>query len=71
MSSITGKTRVCGIIGDPIEHSMSPVMHNAAFEALDLDYAYLPFRVRREELPEAIAGIRMRRSPPYENTRKT
>ena len=58
MSSITGKTRVCGIIGDPIEHSMSPVMHNAAFEALGLDYAYLPFRVRREELPEAIAGIR-------------
>ncbi len=58
MSSITGKTRICGIIGDPIEHSMSPVMHNAAFEALGLDYAYLPFRVRREELPEAIAGIR-------------
>ena len=58
MSSITGKTRVCGIIGDPIEHSMSPVMHNAAFEVLGLDYAYLPFRVRREELPEAIAGIR-------------
>ncbi len=58
MSSITGKTKVCGIIGDPIEHSMSPVMHNAAFEALGLDYAYLPFRVRREELPEAIAGIR-------------
>ncbi|MEE9366227.1 MAG: shikimate dehydrogenase [Dehalococcoidales bacterium] len=58
MSSITGKTRVCGIIGDPIEHSMSPVMHNAAFEALGLGYAYLPFRVRREELPEAIAGIR-------------
>jgi shikimate dehydrogenase len=58
MNSITGKTKVCGIIGDPIEHSMSPVMHNAAFEALGLDYAYLPFRVRREELPEAIAGIR-------------
>jgi shikimate dehydrogenase len=58
MSSITGKTVICGIIGDPIEHSMSPVMHNAAFEALGLDYAYLPFRVRREELPKAITGIR-------------
>ncbi len=58
MNSITGKTKVCGIIGDPIEHSMSPVMHNAAFEALGLDYAYLPFRVRREELPGAVVGIR-------------
>ncbi len=58
MNSITGKTKVCGIIGDPIEHSMSPVMHNAAFEALGLDYAYLPFRVRQEELPGAVAGIR-------------
>jgi len=58
MSSITGKTKVCGIIGDPIEHSMSPVMHNAAFEALGLDYAYLPFHVRQEELPGAVVGIR-------------
>ena len=58
MNSITGKTKVCGIIGDPIEHSMSPVMHNAAFEALGLDYAYLPFHVRQEELPGAVVGIR-------------
>jgi len=58
MSSITGKTRVCGIIGDPIEHTMSPVMHNAAFKTLGLGYVYLPFRVRREELPSAVAGIR-------------
>ena len=58
MNSITGTTKICGIIGDPIEHSMSPVMHNAAFQALGLDYVYLPFHVRREELPGAIAGIR-------------
>ena len=58
MSAITGKTKVCGIIGDPIEHSMSPVMHNAVFQVLGLDYVYLPFHVRREELPGAIAGIR-------------
>jgi len=37
---------------------MSPAMHNAAFSALGLDYTYLPFRVRREELPGAIAGVR-------------
>ncbi len=58
MSSITGKTRICGIIGDPIAHSMSPAMHNAAFRALGLDYAYLPFHVRQEELQDAVAGLR-------------
>ncbi|MFQ5997230.1 MAG: shikimate dehydrogenase [Dehalococcoidales bacterium] len=55
---ISGKTKVCGIIGDPIEHTMSPVMHNAAFRELGLDYVYLPFRVRQEELGKAIAGMR-------------
>ena len=55
---ISGKTRVCGIIGDPVEHSLSPVMHNAAFEELNLDFVYVPFRVRREELGEAIIGAR-------------
>ncbi|HEY50650.1 MAG TPA: shikimate dehydrogenase [Dehalococcoidia bacterium] len=58
MSSISGKTKICGIIGDPIEHTMSPAMHNAAFGALDLDYIYLPFRVRREELKGAMNGMR-------------
>ena len=55
---ISGKTRVCGVIGDPIEHTMSPVMHNAAFSELGIDYVYLPFRVRKKELGEAIAGAR-------------
>jgi len=55
---ISGKTRVCGIIGDPIEHTLSPVMHNAAFEELNLDFVYVAFRVRREELREAIIGAR-------------
>ncbi len=58
MNSITGKTKLCGIIGDPIEHTMSPAMHNAAFEALGIDYTYLPFRVRPEELKNAIAGLK-------------
>ena len=55
---ISGKTKVCGIIGDPIEHTMSPVMHNAAFRKLGLDYVYLAFPVRREELDKAVAGVR-------------
>lgn len=55
---ISGKTRVCGIIGDPVEHTMSPAMHNAAFKKLGLDYVYLPFQVKKEELGRAIDGIR-------------
>ncbi len=55
---ISGKTKICGIIGDPIEHTMSPAMHNAAFQRLELDYWYLPFRVKKEGLGKAIDGMR-------------
>ncbi|MEE8413322.1 MAG: shikimate dehydrogenase [Dehalococcoidales bacterium] len=55
---ISGKTRVCGLIGDPVEHTMSPAMHNAAFQEVGLDYVYLPFRVEGGELSEAIKGMR-------------
>ncbi len=55
---ISGRTRVCGIIGDPVEHSLSPVMQNAAFEELNLDLVYVAFRVRREELRGAIIGLK-------------
>ena len=56
--NISGKTKICGLIGDPVEHTMSPVMHNAAFDKLGLDYAYLPFRVSPEELPQAVSGLK-------------
>jgi shikimate dehydrogenase len=56
--SISGKTQVCGIIGDPIEHTMSPVMHNAAFQKLELDFVYLPFQVKKEALSRAVDGVR-------------
>ncbi|MFC1847233.1 shikimate dehydrogenase [Chloroflexota bacterium] len=55
---ISGKTRICGLIGDPIEHSMSPVMHNAAFKEIGIDFLYAPFRVKKEELGKAIDGMR-------------
>ncbi len=55
---ISGRTKVCCVIGDPIEHTLSPVMHNAAFKELNLDLVYLAFRVRKEELRDAIAGAR-------------
>jgi len=55
---VSGKTKVCGLIGDPVEHTMSPAIHNAAFRELGLDYIYLPFHVKKEELGNAIAGMR-------------
>ena len=56
--AISGKTRLCGIIGDPVEHTMSPVMHNAAFRQMGVDYLYVPFKVKQEELARAIDGVR-------------
>ncbi|MCQ1536452.1 shikimate dehydrogenase [Methanosarcina sp. KYL-1] len=48
--------RVFGVFGDPIEHSLSPAMHNAAFSALGMDCAYHAFRVGPEKLEKAILG---------------
>ncbi len=42
MPLITGKTKLLGIIGDPVEHSLSPVIHNVAIAELGLDYIYVP-----------------------------
>ena len=58
MGLISGQTVICGIIGDPIEHTMSPAMHNSAFKALGLDYIYIPFKVKSVELRKAVEGIR-------------
>src|SRR5829696_5071868 len=43
---LRGSTRVAGVIGDPVRHSLSPLLHNAAFAALDLDWAFVAFPVR-------------------------
>ncbi|GFO64388.1 shikimate dehydrogenase [Geomonas paludis] len=56
--AITGKTTVTGIIGWPVSHSLSPVLHNAAFQALGLDWIYVPFPVAPERLAEGIAGLK-------------
>lgn len=55
---ISGKTKVCALIGDPIEHSLSPTIHNAAFQHLKLDFVYVAFQVKKEELKDAIRGLR-------------
>lgn len=57
MPDITGKTRLLGVIGYPIEHTLSPAMHNAAIAALGLDWAYLPFPIAPGNLPAALAGF--------------
>ncbi len=54
---ITGKTKILGVIGYPVEHSLSPLMHNAALTNLGLDYVYLPFAIAPENLTTAIAGF--------------
>lgn len=57
MLHITGKTQLLGVIGHPVEHSLSPVMHNGAIANLGLDYVYLPFPIAPENLEIAIAGF--------------
>ncbi|MGD1806557.1 shikimate dehydrogenase [Dapis sp. BLCC M126] len=65
---ITGKTKLLGVIGYPVEHSLSPLMHNAAIQAINnqqnqqnqqnlIDYVYLPFPIKPEDLNTAIAGF--------------
>ena len=55
---INGKTKVCAIIGDPVGHSLSPVMHNAAFKELGLNIVYVAFPVKTNMLEDAILGAR-------------
>ena len=49
---------MCGVIGDPIEHTLSPTMHNAAFNHLKLDFVFLAFRVKASQLEDAMRGMR-------------
>jgi shikimate dehydrogenase len=55
---VTGKTRVTGLFGYPVEHTLSPFMHNAAFEHLGLDYCYLPFSVHPDSLKTAVEAVK-------------
>lgn len=53
---ISPATRLCAVIGNPVGHSLSPALHNAAFDALGLDFVYVAFRV--EDLKGAMGGMR-------------
>ncbi len=54
--AITAATKLCAVIGSPVSHSLSPALHNAAFDELDLDFVYVAFRV--EDVKGALAGMR-------------
>lgn len=58
MKEITGHTRLTGLLGSPVSHSISPMMHNESFRHLDLDYVYLAFDVGTDTLETAVDGLR-------------
>lgn len=58
MKEITGHTVLTGLLGSPVAHSISPMMHNEAFRQLDLDYVYLCFDVGTENLKTAVEGLK-------------
>lgn len=55
---ITGHTGLLCLLGSPVEHSISPAMHNEACDALDLDYKYLAFDVKEDQMPAAVEGLK-------------
>lgn len=59
MERIKGTTKLIGLIGNPVDHSKSPYMHNLSFEELDLDYAYMAFNVKEGFLKETVDGLRV------------
>ncbi len=54
---VTGKTSVYGVIGDPIEHTLSPLMHNSAISEMGIDAVYVPFHVEQAFFPHALKSI--------------
>ena len=57
-SAVSGRTQVYCLIGDPVDHSLSPAIQNIAFRSAGMDAVYVSFRVRRKELKDAIRGLR-------------
>ena len=56
--TMDGQTTLVGVMGWPIAHSLSPVMHNAAFEALGMNWRYVPVPVRPGQVGAAVAGLK-------------
>ncbi|MFO7811797.1 MAG: shikimate dehydrogenase [Pelovirga sp.] len=58
MQILTGNSKVYGIFGDPVAHSLSPLMHTTAFAHCGIDAVYVPFQVTTEALPAAVSSLR-------------
>ncbi|MGB9677704.1 MAG: shikimate dehydrogenase family protein, partial [Candidatus Ratteibacteria bacterium] len=56
---IKGTTKITGVFGYPVSHSLSPVFQNAAFEYLGLDYVYIPFEIKPEDLKKGVESIKI------------
>lgn len=56
---ITGHTRLTGLLGSPVSHSISPMMHNEAFQALGLDYVYLCFDIKEDQMEDCVKALRL------------
>lgn len=56
MRDIKGTTAICGLIGNPVEHTLSPLIHNSLSELTGTDLAYVPFLVEGERVGEAVKG---------------
>lgn len=56
---IKGTTKITGVFGYPVSHSLSPIFQNSAFEYLGLDYVYIPFEVKPEDLKKGVEAIRV------------
>ena len=59
MTQITGRTKLTGLLGSPVSHSISPMMHNEAFQQLGLDYAYMAFDIELEKLASVVEALRI------------
>lgn len=55
---INGQTGTCGLLGNPVEHTLSPVIHNTLAELTGINLSYLPFLVEQEQLSDAVRGAR-------------
>lgn len=58
MTSPGARTQLAAVIGDPVRHSLSPRLHNAAYGALHMDWVYVAFEVAPGSVPAAVAGAR-------------
>ena len=54
----SGSTELICLLGSPVEHSISPKMHNTAFDALGLDFSYMAFDVDEEHIRDAVTGLK-------------